>query len=189
MAILRRKLRPASPTRRQEDEAKRALEALLFAADEPLSIARIREVLEGLDARQIRRLVEELRQDYERQRRAFTIEEIAGGYQMLTRAEFASLIKELYGTRKGAHLSPAALETLAIIAYKQPIKRTDIEDIRGVDSSGVLRTLLEKRLAKIAGRDEGLGRPILYGTTKKFLEFFGLRNLDDLPKLEELPAP
>ena len=183
MAILRRKLR------QEEEQAKRALEALLFAADEPLSIARMREVLGGLDARQIRRLVAGLRQDYEREGRAFTIEEIAEGYQMLTRAEFASLIKELYGTRRSQALSPAALEALAIIAYKQPIKRTDIEDIRGVDSSAVLRTLLERRLIKIAGRDAGLGRPILYGTTKKFLEFFGLRNLGDLPKLEELPAP
>jgi len=183
MAILRRKLR------QEEEQAKRALEALLFAADEPLSIARMREVLGGLDARQIRRLVAGLRQDYEREGRAFTIEEIAEGYQMLTRAEFASLIKELYGRTRRQALSPAALETLAIIAYKQPIKRTDIEDIRGVDSSAVLRTLLERRLIKIAGRDAGLGRPILYGTTKKFLEFFGLRNLGDLPKLEELPAP
>lgn len=165
------------------------MEALLFAADEPLSVARIREVLGAGDVRQIRRLVASLRQDYEREGRAFTIEEIAEGYQMLTRAQYAPLIKELYGSRKGRHLSPAALETLAIIAYKQPIKRTDIEAIRGVDSSGVLRTLLENRLIKIAGRDEGLGRPILYGTTKKFLEFFGLRNLEDLPKLEELPAP
>jgi segregation and condensation protein B len=182
MAILRRKIP-------QEDEARRKVEAVLFAADEPLSVARIRELLGGLDARQIRRLVESLRQDYERQGRAFTIEEIAEGYQMLTRAEYATLIKDLYGTRSSRHLSAAALETLAIIAYKQPVKRTDIENIRGVDTSGVLRTLLERKLIKIAGRDEGLGRPILYGTTKKFLEFFGLRNLGDLPKLEELPAP
>lgn len=168
---------------------KHIIEALLFVADEPLSAGKIAQVITGIDARQVRRLIDQLRSEYDAEGRAFTIEELAGGFRMLTRARFHPYLKGLFRQPRQPRLSAAALETLAIVAYKQPINRAEIEAIRGVDCSGVLQRLLEYRLIKIVGRSEELGRPLLYGTTKEFLEHFGLRSIRDLPSVEELVEP
>jgi len=168
---------------------KHIIEALLFVADEPLSAAKIAQAVTGLDARQVRRLIDQLCAEYQAEGRAFTIEELAGGFRLLTRAEFHPYLKVLFRQPREIRLSSAALETLAIIAYKQPVNRAEIERLRGVDSSGVLERLLEARLVKIVGRSEELGRPLLYGTTADFLEHFGLKSIRDLPTVPELVAP
>jgi segregation and condensation protein B len=142
------------------------------------SVARIRVAVEALNA------------DYEQTGRSFRIERVAGGLQMLTMPAYAEDITRLKGARQSSKLSQAALETLAIIAYRQPILRADLESIRGVACGEVLRSLMERRLVRIAGRAEEVGRPMLYGTTKEFLEVFGLATLDDLPNAKDLrPAP
>lgn len=162
-------------------EIKAAIECLLFVASEPLRINIIAEIT-GSEEDTICHLLAELRQDY--QGRGFELIEIAGGWQFCTRPELSIYIERLYRP-KASLLSKAALETLAIIAYKQPVTRAEVEDIRGVKIDGVLSTLLEKKLVKDIGRREGPGRPILYGTTDKFLSFFGLNSLDELPAPEQ----
>jgi len=152
------------------------VEAVLFASDEPLSAARLAEIA-GTNVRDTRRHV------------AFRIEQIAGGYQMRTLGVYSHWLKKLVRAREESSLSQAALETLAIISYKQPIMRADIEAIRGVAAGEMIRNLMYKGLVKITGRAEVVGRPMLYGTTKKFLEVFGLNSLKDLPKAEELKKP
>ena len=169
-----------------ETNLKSIIEAILFAADEPLSIGKLKAVIETADARQIRTCIDELNQDYELSNRAFVIEEIADGYRMFTRPEFNEWLAKLFQHRSKGRLSLAALETLAIIAYKQPIERSEIEDIRGVNVDHIVRHLHEMELVKVVGRSEKLGRPLLYGTTKKFLEHFGLKSLKDLPRVAEL---
>jgi len=164
------------------------LEALLFAAEKPLSARQLAEMIGEIDARQVRHLVDELRREYDEQGRAFQIEEIAEGFQLLTRPEFRNWVLALRRGKRDAKLSEAAIETLAIVAYKQPITRARIEDIRGVQSDHLLRALMEKRLVRIVGRDDAPGRPLLYGTTKEFLEHFGLKSLKDLPTSRDLPA-
>ncbi len=164
------------------------IEAVLFASDEPLSEARLADIVETR-ARQIRQHIENLNDKYEANNNAFRIEQIAGGYQMLTLGPYNYWLKKLLRVRSDTKLSAAALETLAIIAYKQPVMRADIEAIRGVAAGDVIRALCYKGLVKIVGRAEVLGRPMLYGTTKKFLEVFGLNTLKDLPKIEELKKP
>lgn len=166
-----------------------AIEAILFATDTPLSPAKLGEVacLEG-GRRVARRAVEILNQRYESVGSAFRIESLAGGYQMLTLPEYNDVLARLLKVRSESKLSQAALETLAIIAYKQPILRADVEAIRGVSTGEVVRTLMEKGLVKIVGRAEEIGRPMLYGTTRRFLEVFGLSGLSDLPKVEELAS-
>lgn len=182
------------------------IEAVLMTADRPLGERKIASIL-GLIAdseateesksetssppiKQVRDSVEALNGEYEKTGRSFRIESVAGGLQILTLPEFNEDIGRLKGVRNQAKLSQAALETLAIIAYRQPILRADLESIRGVACGEVLRGLMERRLVKIAGRAEELGRPMLYGTTKEFLEIFGLASLDDLPQAKELrPAP
>lgn len=168
---------------------KHIIEALLFVAEEPLSATKIAQVLTGIDGRGVRQLIDQLRTEYQAEGRAFTIEELAGGFRMLTRARFHPYLKVLFRQPHQPRLSAAALETLAIVAYKQPVNRAEIEAIRGVDSSGVLQRLLDYRLIKIVGRSEELGRPLLYGTTREFLEHFGLRSIRDLPSVEELVEP
>jgi segregation and condensation protein B len=168
------------------DNVKASVEAILFVSDEPLSINKIRDLLDGPDAAEIRGAIDQLRNEYETTGRAFTIEEIAGGFQMLTRPPYADIISRLRKARAEKKLSQAALETLAIIAYRQPIKRVDIEAIRGVASGEILRALMERNLVKIVGREEIPGNPVLYGTTKEFLEVFGLNSVQDLPKPEEV---
>jgi len=172
------------------------LEAVLMTADRPMSDARLAEVLmlaqpEEEDAKQgpsirqqITETVEELNDAYASSGRTFRIAKVAGGWQVLTNPEFSDDITRLKGARQLARLSPAAMETLAIIAYKQPILRADIESIRGVACGEILRSLMERRLVKISGRAEEIGRPMLYGTTREFLQIFGLAGLNDLPKTD-----
>ena len=164
------------------------LEAVLFASDESLTVARLAGIA-GTGVKQIRRHIENLNDKYKANNNAFRIEQIAGGYQMLTLSDYNPWLKKLLRVRSDSKLSPAALETLAIIAYKQPVIRADIEAIRGVQAGEMIRNLMYKRLVKIVGRAEVLGRPMLYGTTRKFLETFGLNSLKDLPKNEELKRP
>lgn len=164
------------------------IEAVLFASDEPLSEERLADIV-GITLKQIRDNIKILNDKYQQSSNAFRIEQIAGGFQMQTLPCYSLWLKKLIRVRSDNKLSPAALETLAIIAYKQPIIRADIESIRGVAVGDVVRNLMEKGLVRIAGRAEVLGRPMLYGTTKKFLEVFGLNSLKDLPKVEELKKP
>ena len=171
-----------------ETTVETVVEAVLFASDEPLSEARLGKIVET-SVKQVRQCIENLNGKYRRSNNAFRIEQIAGGYQMLTLSPYNYWLKKLLRARSDSKLSPAAVETLAIIAYKQPVMRADIEVVRGVATGEVIRTLCYKGLVKIVGRAEVLGRPMLYGTTKKFLETFGLNTLKDLPKIEELKKP
>lgn len=157
-----------------------------MASDTPLSVNKLQGVLDGTKAQAIKQVIEELRQEYRTQNRAFEIQEIAGGYQLLTKADYHSWITKLKTNRQDNKLSSAALETLSIIAYKQSVLKAEIENIRGVDSSAIIRGLMEKSLVRIAGRAETLGRPILYTTTNRFLELLGLASINDLPKPEEV---
>jgi segregation and condensation protein B len=164
------------------------VEAVLFASDAPLSAAEIARVDETLDEERVERLIAELKLEYEREGRAFGVFEIAGGYQLLTRPEYAPALERLDSVPVSSRLSTPALETLAIVAYRQPVGRAEVEEIRGVAAGGVLRTLQERGLVEVVGRGEGLGRPLLYGTTRGFLEHFGFRSLDELPRPGELPV-
>lgn len=162
------------------------VEAVLFASDAPLTAAKIVQVAGLSGQRSVTAAIETLNERYDSQGSAFRIEPIAGGYQMLTRPEYHDVLSNLLGVRSDSRLSRAALETLAIVAYRQPVLRADIEAIRGVASGEVLRGLMEKQLVKIVARADVIGRPMLYGTSRRFLEVFGLKNLDDLPRVEEL---
>jgi segregation and condensation protein B len=164
------------------------IEALLFASDAPLSAVDLSRVDERLDEDTVEAVIQELRAEYELGERSFQIYEVAGGFQLLTRPEFVTVLERYDTVPQPSRLSAPALEVLAIIAYRQPLGRAEIEDIRGVGSSGVLRTLQERNLVDPVGRGEGLGRPLLYGTTSKFLEHFGFRSLEDLPRPDELPV-
>jgi segregation and condensation protein B len=166
------------------------VEALLFASDAPLEPERIREVLDLEHLAAARALVEELRARYEDANHALSITEVGGGYRMMTRPELAPWLVRLARARTRVRLSRAALEALAIVGYKQPVSRPEIDAIRGVNSEGVLEGLMERRLVRIAGRKDAPGRPFLYETTREFLIAFGLRDLGDLPKVEgELVIP
>ena len=171
------------------DEVKRIVEALLFAVQEPISVRKICEVVEDVEAKEIREVIQQLREEYDTHDRVFQIEEIANGFQLLSRPEYQEWISKIRKKSGESKLSQQALETLSIIAYKQPIIRAEIEAIRGVQSGQMIRTLIEKGLVKITGRDEVLGRPLLYGTTTKFLDHFGLKSIKDLPKVEDLEMP
>jgi segregation and condensation protein B len=158
------------------------VEAALLAADEPLTPRRLAAVTDLEDAGLVRRLIKKLQSLYEQEGSAFQVHELAGGFQLLTRAEYHPWLARLRQSGHDLRLSPAARETLAIVAYRQPIMRADVEAVRGVQCGEVLRLLMEKGLVRIAGRHESLGRPVLYGTTKKFLQVFGLSSLKELPK-------
>lgn len=166
----------------------RVIEALLFASQAPLSAADLARADEGLDEEAVERAVAELRAEYEREERAFGIAEVGGGWQLLTRPEYEPVLARFDTVPDAQRLSLPALETLAIVAYRQPVGRAEVEEIRGVGAGGVLRTLQERGLVDVVGRGEGLGRPLLYGTTSTFLEHFGFRSLDDLPRPDELPV-
>lgn len=161
------------------------LEALLFAADHPLSPQEISQWLSEYPAQDIRAALQGLESEYRNRGRSFFLKEVAKGYQFRTKKEFSAYILRMYKTSP-SRLSRAALETLAIIAYKQPVLRQEIEKLRGVDVGGILRTLLEKDLVRIVGRKNLPGRPLVYGTTKKFLEVFDLTDINSLPKLKEI---
>ncbi|MBI4269005.1 MAG: SMC-Scp complex subunit ScpB [Candidatus Rokubacteria bacterium] len=166
------------------------VEALLFASDSPLDPERIREVLELPDAATARALVGELRARYAAANGALQIVEVGGGFRLVTRPEMAPWLVRLARARTRVRLSRPALEALAIVAYKQPASRPEVDAIRGVNSEGVLENLLERRLLRIAGRKDAPGRPFLYETTREFLVAFGLRDLGELPKVEgELVVP
>jgi len=165
------------------------VEAILFASDKPLSASKISEIAQLDGARQVHDAVDRLNELYEQTGRSFRIVEVAGGYQMQTLPAYNDVVSRLVGARREAKLSQAALETLAIVAYRQPVLRADIEAIRGVSCGEVLRGLMEKNLIRIVGRADEIGRPMLYGTTKHFLEVFGLADLKDLPQIEQLRMP
>lgn len=168
-----------------ENNIKAVIEALLFVSEKPLLIEQIKGVLEGLNQDEILRTLEELKSEYDNSNRGIRIIEIAGGYQMRTHPVFASFLRRLYKQRHVERLSKPALETLAIIAYKQPVTRLQIESIRNVNVDGVIKTLLDREIIRVAGRKKLPGRPKVYGTTRQFLEHFGLKSLEELPKIEE----
>jgi segregation and condensation protein B len=164
------------------------IEALLFASDAPLTAEDLARGEEELDAEAVAGAVAELRADYEAQGRAFQIYETGGGFQLLTRPEYSPHLERFETVPRNTRLSGASLEVLAIIAYRQPIGRSEVEEIRGVGSSHVLRNLQDLGLIDVVARGEGLGRPLLYGTTERFLDHFGFASLDDLPRPDELPV-
>ena len=168
-----------------ETEELFVIEALLFASPHPLTQKQINQIFEN-DPPKLNSVIAELREKYTGENHAFEIQSIAGGYQLNSRPEYDIWIRRLLNKTGKLYLSTAALESLAIIAYKQPVNRFEIESIRGVDCSGVLKTLLNKNLICIKGRDEGPGRPLLYGTTDDFLEAFGLGKISEMPKLKEI---
>ncbi len=167
----------------EKNELKAAIEAVLFASGEPITSKRLLEVLEGAEKAEMKKALDELIESYQGSDRGLQIIEVANGYQMVTRQDCAPFVKLLETIKTSTKLSKSALEALAVIAYKQPVTRGEVEAIRGVDSSNVLRTLLERKISKIVGRGEGLGRPMLYGTTREFLQYFGLKDLSELPEL------
>src|SRR3984957_18696850 len=167
----------------------RLLEALLLSTHHPRTAGRLAELMDLPATKPVRQAIKDLNAQYEESHRSFRIEQVAGGYQILTLPHFGEYLKKLHQKEIDAKLTKAALETLAIIAYKQPILRADVEAIRGVACGETIRSLMEKHLVKIAGRAEEPGRPILYGTTKRFLELFGLNTLKDLPQPEGTEKP
>ena len=177
---------PDDPLGRDANLAR--LEAVLVMADEPLSARRLAEAANIGNSDDARRLLQRLKAFLDEERSAFQVEEIAGGYQLLTRPAFHSWLMRLKRTGHELRLTAAAMETLAVIAYKQPVMRAEVEVIRGVACAELLRHLMEKGLVRITGRHDSLGRPQLYGTTKKFLQAFGLNSLKDLPEVESLRA-
>lgn len=164
---------------------KRDLEALLFATDAPLTAARLRKIFPEAEAKDLREAVKELQEEYDRDGHAFTVVEFGGGWQIATRPDYSPVVEQLLQSRRFARLSKAGLEVLAIIAYRQPITRLEIDEIRGVNSSGAIATLTERSLATVVGRSQTVGNPLLYGTTREFLNHLGLKGLGQLP---ELPA-
>lgn len=164
------------------ENLKNILKSLLFVSNNPLTLKQFKEVLGEIDIKDIKLALEELKNDTED---SFQVIEIAEGYQMTTREKYSLWIRKLFQSNKRSKLSTSALETLAIIAYRQPIIKSEIEHIRGVDSTGVIQNLLEKNLIKITGKKKGPGHPFLYGTTLEFLSYFGLKDISCLPKLSE----
>lgn len=167
-------------------DIKQAVEAALFASDDPITLSKLHDLVPEAKPAEIREAVDALKSEYDSQGRAFSIEEIAEGVQVLTRPAHADIVARLRRSKAEKKLSGAALEVLAIVAYRQPVKRADIEAIRGVQSGEILRALMERRLVRIAGREDAPGAPVQYGTTKEFLEAFGIRALEDLPRPEEV---
>lgn len=168
------------------DQLKQGLEAVLFTLDEPIAPGKLKDLFPDAKPEEIKQALLALQGEYDATGRAFQLVEIAGGWRLLTRPEHADIIGKLKKAKADRKLSAAALETLAIIAYKQPIKRVDVEAIRGAASGELIRALMERNLVKIAGREEIPGTPLLYGTTKEFLDTFGIHSLEDLPRPEEV---
>lgn len=163
------------------------VEAILFASSSPVNASKMAKTIE-CEAKLVVQCIEKLNEQYEAQGRTFRIKGVANGYQMMTRTKYFPVIQKMVRTRTSDKLTQAGLETLAIIAYKQPITRADVEAVRGVQSGAIIRNLLERRLVRVVGRDSRLGHPMLYGTSKRFLEIFGLKTLKELPSIEELKA-
>lgn len=167
------------------ENLKAVIEALVFVSETPLSADRIKDILGEAEKSEVVRLLGEIARDYEERHAGITLREIAGGFQFRTREDAGPWVKKLMGI-KPALLSRAALETLAVVAYRQPVVKADVDRVRGVDTGGPLRSLLEKKLVRIVGRKDVPGKPIIYGTTRKFLEVFHLKDLTELPTLREL---
>lgn len=171
-----------------QDNIKSVVEALLFVSERPLTIEQVKNVLDNLNPGEIRVILEGLSAEYEQSNRGIRIVEVAGGFQMITAPSFATFLKKFYKGRHAERLSKPALETLAIIAYKQPLTRAEIEFLRDVNVDGVMKSLTDKNLIRISGRKKAPGRPFVYGTTRQFLEHFGLKSLNELPKMEDFSS-
>ncbi len=171
----------------ERKELKNKIEAILFAAYEPVTVARISSVL-SVKPNDVRKIIDELNEEYSINEKPYTIKEIGGGFLLLTLPEYGDIIGEVIG-KKNIRLSKAALVTLSIISYKQPISKKEIDIIRGVDSSGPLQTLIELELIRVVGEKDAPGKPLLYGTTKKFLEVFQLKDLSELPETKDEDSP
>lgn len=169
-----------------EDNSKSILEAILFAASEPITVKQFQHAIPKMTVREIRRALAELQDDYLQTKRSFRLIEIANGYQICTQPEYSEWIRKFYIQQVRVTLSPSALETLAIVAYKQPVTRNDVSAIRGVNSDSVINALVEKGLVCVSGRKEGAGRSLLFSTTDTFLQQFGLKDPSELPSLEEI---
>ena len=169
----------------KNSEVKSIIEALLFASPDPLNQAKVNIVFTP-ETYVLKDIIKALNKQYSKENHAFEIQQVAGGFQLVSKKEYEIFIRRMLSKSGNLTLSNAALDCLAIIAYRQPISRYEIEAVRGVDSSGVIKTLLGRELIKIKGRDSGPGRPLLYKTTNKFLEYFGINRLSDLPKLKEI---
>ena len=165
--------------------AKRIIEGLLFVSGQPVTLKRLKDALGEFDYEPLRQLIGELHADYQQSRRAFRIQEVAGGYQLVTDPELAPWMKRLLKLPREDTLSKPALETLAILAYRQPLTKAEVEAIRGVDGTATLDTLLERQFIRVLGRKETPGRPLLYGTTEEFLRHFGLKSVEDLPPMPQ----
>ena len=167
------------------EDIKNIIESLLFVAQEPLSVDRLKKILEHAETREIREALEDISTEFDTRKGGFYLHRVAGGYQIRSRPEYSTWIRRLLQP-KPFRLSKAALETLAVVAYKQPVIRSDVEHVRGVDCGGVLKVLLERGFIRVMGRKEIPGRPLIYGTTRRFLEVFGLETLKDLPTPKEI---
>ncbi|MBR4682248.1 MAG: SMC-Scp complex subunit ScpB [Elusimicrobiaceae bacterium] len=172
----------------QTDDLKKIVETLLFITDRPVKPNRLADVIDGTNTKQVREVIQTLQDEYVAQGRAVQIVEIGGGFQMATKPEYGRWVRKLYNEKMTTKLSTAALETLAIIAYKQPITRAEMEAIRGVDVAGPLEKLLERSLVRVVGKKDTIGRPMVYGTTDEFLRMFGLNKLSELPDLQVFAA-
>ena len=191
-AVFRRRQEPGETHSREphaRDGKLARVEAALLIADEPLTARKLADVAGLADSAEARAIVERLQRLYDLDASAFQVEEIAGGYQLLTRPQYHPWLARLKRTGHELRLTPTTLETLAVVAYKQPIMRAEVEKVRGVACGEVIRQLMEKGLVRVAGRHDSLGRPQLYGTTKKFLQAFGLKSLASLPEVGSLPRP
>ena len=169
----------------EERELKGAIEALLFISGSPLSVDRLKGIFEEATKQQIQAQLTALREEYESRDTCLLLAEVAGGYQMVTRPEYSGWIRKFKSVKASTKLSRPALETMAIIAYRQPITRMEVEAIRGVNIGGIIRNLMERRLVKIVGKKDVPGKPMMYGTTTEFLQYFGLKGLSSLPTLKE----
>ena len=168
-----------------ESVIREIVESILFVADTPLSFDRLANILEEFDRDEIRRAIDAITADCNSQRRGMELVQVAGGYQFRSRPEYADYIRRLKKV-KPARFSPSALETLAIVAYRQPVTRGEVEYLRGVDSGGILKSLLDRKLIKIIGKKDIPGKPLIYGTTREFMETFNLKDLASLPTLREI---
>lgn len=169
----------------EENNLKSAVEALIFASEKPITIDQLKKVLGGLDTVSVNKIVDQLKNEYDCANRGIRIIEIAGGFQMITCNTFAPFLRKLFKNRYSDKLSKPALESLAIIAYKQPLTKAEIESLRNVNVDGVMKSLIDKNLIRICGRKKVPGRPFVFGTTREFLEHFGLKSLQELPKMDE----
>ena len=169
-----------------KNENLQIIESLLFASDIPLTINKLKEIVPHSDAKKIKKSIDSLNENYGKTGSSLKIIEVANGFQLVTREEYSAYIQQLFKGRSASKLTNPGLETLAIIAYEQPITKQRMEQVRGVNVDGVVKTLLERNLISIVGREKVPGNPLLYGTTNFFLEYFGIKNLKDLPKLKEI---